>query len=146
MTMRDGDGMTEDTSAARTAGDEAWIVYDGECPFCSGYVRLVRLREAIGTVHLVDARAGGPVVDDVVGQGFDLDEGMVLVWQGAYYHGADCMHMLAMLSSPSSRLNRLGGSLLRSKSRARFLYPFLRAGRNTVLRLLGRSKIGTEAV
>ena len=42
---------------------EAWLVYDGDCPFCSAYVRFVRLRDAVGTVHLVDAREGGPVVD-----------------------------------------------------------------------------------
>jgi predicted DCC family thiol-disulfide oxidoreductase YuxK len=27
---------------------EAWIVYDGECPFCSNYVSLYRMREQLG--------------------------------------------------------------------------------------------------
>ena len=39
------------------------IVYDGDCPFCSRYVALVRLREAVGQVVLANARDGGPVVD-----------------------------------------------------------------------------------
>ena len=46
---------------------QAWIIYDGQCPFCSRYVRLVRLRDSLGQVELVDARNGGPIVDEAVG-------------------------------------------------------------------------------
>ena len=36
------------------AGDEeVFIVYDGECPVCSNYTRLVRLREAVGRVTIL---------------------------------------------------------------------------------------------
>ena len=56
----------------------AWIVYDGQCPFCSRYVQLLRLRESLGRVELVNARHRGPIVDEVVRAGLDLDEGMIL--------------------------------------------------------------------
>ena len=42
-----------------TPTQRASIVYDGDCPFCSRYVKLVRLREALGSVDLVNARDGG---------------------------------------------------------------------------------------
>ncbi len=31
------------------------VVYDGECPFCRNYIRLMSLRKAVGDVELVDA-------------------------------------------------------------------------------------------
>ena len=36
----------------------AMIIYDGDCVFCSHYVRFVRLRETVGPVALIDARSG----------------------------------------------------------------------------------------
>lgn len=126
---------------AERTESETWIVYDGQCPFCSRYVRLVRLRETLGQVQLVDARKGGPQVDEVRQAGLDLDEGMVLKLDGRLYHGADCINMLALLSTPSSGFNRLNAALFRSPTASRLLYPVLRTGRNAVLRLLGRSKI-----
>ena len=123
------------------ADDEAWIIYDGDCPFCSAYVRMVRLKESLGAVHLLNARDGGPLVDEVQARGLSLDEGMVLKWQGRFYHGADCINMLALMSTPSSAFNRLNGWLFRSPTVSRVMYPVLRAGRNAALFLLGRKKI-----
>jgi predicted DCC family thiol-disulfide oxidoreductase YuxK len=126
---------------AKRTEAETWIVYDGQCPFCSRYVQLVRLRESLGRVQLVDARKGGPEVDEVRQAGLDLDEGMVLKLDGRLYHGADCIHMVALLSTPSSWFNRVNAAMFRSRTASRLLYPVLRTGRNTVLRMLGRSKL-----
>ena len=120
---------------------DAWLVYDGDCPFCSRYVQYLRLREAAGPVRLVNAREGGPLVDELRRAGLDLDEGMVLKLGGRYYHGADCIHALALLSSSSGLFNRINAKVFHSPVLSRALYPVLRAGRNTVLRMLGRTKI-----
>ena len=130
---------------AQTEEPRAVIVYDGQCPFCSRYVKLVRLRESLGEVRLVNAREGGPLVAELQRAGVDLDEGMALQLDGRLYHGDECIHMLALLSTPSSAFNRLNAALFRSPRAARLLYPLLRAGRNTALRLLGRRKIGRAA-
>ena len=120
---------------------DIYVVYDGECPFCSAYVRMVRLREAAGPVHLLDAREPHPVVDEVKARGFDLDEGMALKIGDAVYHGDECMNRLAMMSGPSGALNRLHFWVFKNPARAKFLYPSLRACRNLALRLLGKRKI-----
>jgi predicted DCC family thiol-disulfide oxidoreductase YuxK len=120
---------------------EAWIVYDGECPFCSNYVSLYRIREQLGQVHLVNARDDVPVVRGARARGFDLDKGMVLKLGDKFYHGDACMHMLALLSSDSNVINKINKWIFSHEERARFLYPILVAGRNLTLRLLGRSKI-----
>ena len=119
----------------------AVIVYDGQCPFCSTYVRFTRLREAIGPVKLVDARSGDPVVEDAVRAGLNLDEGMVLKYGDRLYHGADCLNMLSLLSSRSGMFNRLMAFTFARPGIAHMAYPTLRAGRNATLRLLGRRQI-----
>jgi predicted DCC family thiol-disulfide oxidoreductase YuxK len=116
----------------------AWLVYDGECPFCSAYIRFLRFRKSAGAVELIDARSGGPVVDEIVAAGLDLDEGMVLKMGGRFYHGDDCIHALALMSGGSTVFNRLNAWVFKSPARARWLYPMLRVGRNTALRLFGR--------
>ena len=64
------------------------IVYDGECPFCSAYVRMFRLRE-LSEVELINAREDHPLVDQIKRQGFDLYEGMVMKIGGEYHFGDD---------------------------------------------------------
>jgi predicted DCC family thiol-disulfide oxidoreductase YuxK len=126
------------------AGEDSeitYLVYDGDCPFCSAYVNFVRVRESIGTFILVNARDGGSIVDDVISKGLDLDEGMVLVMDGQYYYADDCINRLALLSTSSGIFNRLNAFIFRSPTISSILYPVLRFGRNILLRLLGRKKI-----
>ena len=116
------------------------IVYDGECPFCTAYVRLLRLRESYD-VELVDARSGHPVVAEIESQGLDLDEGMVVKMHGRLHHGADGVNRLAAMGAKAGPLRAFWNWVFKDSTRARLLYPPLRAGRNLALRLLGRRKI-----
>lgn len=117
------------------------IVYDGECPFCNSYVTMVRLREIVGEVELVDARTDHPLVAELKQAGLDLNEGMVVRYEGHDYHGADAMNILSLLTSDKGTLNRFFAWLFSNRRTARVFYPLLRAGRNTTLRLLGRRRI-----
>jgi hypothetical protein len=80
-------------------------------------------------------------VDEVQRLGYDVDAGMVLKLNGNYYHGGDCIHALALLTTPSGWFNRLNSWVFRSATVAKYLYPVLRTGRNLTLRLLGRSRL-----
>ena len=117
------------------------IVYDGECPFCSRYVAMIRLREAVGDVELVDARTEHPAVDLVKSRGHDLNQGMALIDGSTIYYGEDCIHRLALLTTPSGVFNRVNAAIFRSETASRLLYPILRTGRNATLALLGRKPI-----
>lgn len=125
---------------------EAWLVYDGECPFCRAYVSYLRVRDSIGILHLINARDGGAIVEEIHQANIDPDEGMVLKFNNRFYHGADCIHVLAYLSSPSTWFNRINAAIFQSHSLSFFLYPILRLGRNLVLRILGRRKIGSYSL
>jgi predicted DCC family thiol-disulfide oxidoreductase YuxK len=117
------------------------LVYDGECPVCNSYVRYVRIRESVGSVTLLNARDGGAWVTRIRNAGLDLDEGMVLYYGGQFLHGADCLHMLALLSTPSGVFNRINSAIFRFPWVTRIMYPALRCGRNLLLRLLNRPKL-----
>ncbi len=118
----------------------ALLIYDGECPFRSRYVRMLRLRDSI-ELRLLDARSGAPEVHEVVAAGFDLDEGMVLKLGEEFYHGDRCIEVLASLSSSVGLANRCFAAVFRSHTAARALYPVLRFFRNLTLRCLGRNKL-----
>jgi predicted DCC family thiol-disulfide oxidoreductase YuxK len=119
------------------------VIYDGECPFCSQYVKHVRLRDVSEKLQYVNARDGGPIVAEALQQGFDLNVGMVVLIDGTYHHGADAVRVLAMLSSPVNALNWLHARIFSSRTVSHLLYPIMRFGRNTTLRLLGREKLTT---
>tara|TARA_B100000780_G_scaffold252536_1_gene199699 strand:- start:1650 stop:2081 length:432 start_codon:yes stop_codon:yes gene_type:complete len=117
------------------------IVYDGECPFCRHYCRMVRLKKSAGDIELVDARRPSALMDDITAMGLDIDQGMVVKMQGKIYYGAEAIHVLALPSTRSGLFNRMNYHVFQSEKGAKFLYPLLRDGRNVALWLLGKSRI-----
>lgn len=117
------------------------LVYDTECPMCDFYCRLVRIRESVGELELVDAREGGELLERITAAGLDVDEGIVLIVDDEMYYGADGIHRLALMGTRSGVFNRLAYWSFRSRRLSRVLYPVLKAGRNLLLKLLGRTRI-----
>lgn len=114
------------------------IVYDGGCPLCASYVTLMNLRNAVGTVSLVDARADAPLVKALAARGYDLNEGMAVLFGDKVYYGEDAVTFIAALTNSRNWLGRLITELLRSPSRAALLYPIMKLGRRVALKALGR--------
>lgn len=121
--------------------DGIQIVYDGECPFCSRYVAMTHLREAVGPVELIDARSDHPLVGEIKARGIDLNEGMLARYGGEDYFGADCMNLLSVLSNRDTFIGKTLSRAFSNRRIARLAYPFLRAGRNATLAVMGRSRI-----
>ena len=119
------------------------IIYDGQCPFCSAYVRLARLQQQ-ADVTLTNAREVPALVAGLAREGIDLDTGMVVMLNGARYHGAEAMHVLASLTTPVGICNRMNAWLFGSTRRARIIYPWLRRGRGAVLWLLRRPRLNAH--
>ncbi len=131
------------TDTTPTAPEGLTVVYDGDCPFCAAYVRMTRLKSAAGPVELVNARTGHPVLAEIAAAGLDLDAGMVVRYRGVLHYGDRAMTVLALLTTPSGAFNRLMRLIFSSPRVARVLYPPMVAGRNLVLRFLGRARINT---
>jgi predicted DCC family thiol-disulfide oxidoreductase YuxK len=122
---------------------EIWFVYDGECPMCSRAAAAFQVRRAVGALHLVDARVdvAHPALAEVNAARLDLDKGMAIKYGGRLYHGAEALHLMALIGSEHGWLNRMNALLFSRKSVARIAYPFLRAARNLAVLLKGSGKI-----
>jgi len=117
------------------------LVYDKECPACNNYCQMVRIRESVGELQLIDAREDTPIMQEITAAGLDIDEGMVLKMDEQLYYGSDAIHALALISSRSGIFNRLVYWVFKSKRVSHVLYPMLKTGRLILLKLLGKSKI-----
>ena len=120
-----------------TPAEGVWLVYDGECPVCKTYVKYIRIRAAVGTLHLVDARQRGELMDEITRMGLDIDQGMVLKLNHVIYYGPDAIHMLTLLSSPSGIFNRINYYVFSTKIGAAIFYPIGKAFRALILKVLG---------
>lgn len=120
------------------------VIYDGQCVFCSAYVRLLRLREAVGRVELLDGRMNGVAGLVVRELGLDLNEGMLVLYQGRSYYGNEAMTVLSAFTTRSGVLNRAIAAVFRFPVLSRLFYPVMRLGRRVTLALLGRSTIPLE--
>ena len=117
------------------------VVYDGDCPLCSNFVRSLRIRREFGAIDLIDARQRLDLVAKYLAAGFDLDKGFVCAIDGEVYYGGDAVNVLALVSGGSSLLNRINYWIFGNRAIARLLYPFLRAARNGLLRLRGTKQL-----
>jgi len=142
MTNRNSLPTFNDMKDANTSVDDVTLIYDGECPVCTAYSCNVDAGPA--QIQRINARSGSAEVQKAIEAGVDLDDGMVVLHQGKLYHGADAMHRMAMLSPKSGLRNRFNRLMFGNLTIARATYPALRAGRNALLRLLGRQKIGAS--
>ncbi len=117
------------------------VFYDGDCPFCAGYVRMTRLRQAAGPVELVDLRTDAEARARWTAAGLDPDRGIIVETEGRTFFGADAMAAISAMSSPVGALNRLTAGILARPRLATLLYPLLRAGRSLTLTLLDRPSL-----
>lgn len=120
---------------------DVWLVYDGECPICRPSANAIKIRDAVGNLHLVNAREPHPILEELKQANLNIDEGMVVKFRDTLYHGADAQHVLAMIGTNSDTFNRMNVLLFRSKFLAKLIYPVLRAFRNVLLKYKGISKI-----
>lgn len=120
-----------------------WFVYDGDCPLCGYAAQALEIKKQCGELHLVDARshAGHPLILEINSRNLDLDEGMVIYWNGRFYHGKDALRFMAKHGHPHGFFNNINRWLFQSDTLATFFYPGLRGVRNFLLRRLGKSKI-----
>ena len=126
-------------SQSNSRTDKITIVYDGECPFCKNYVRLMALRQQVDEVELVDAREQDhPCVKSLRARGLDLNEGMAAIFGDTIYYGSDAVVFISHLSGDGRWSRRFLSRLLREPMRTKFLYPMMKFGRRMALRLLGK--------
>lgn len=128
------------------AEDPILLIYDKDCPVCNAYCQMIRIRQSVGELKLINAREDTEVMQQITARGLDIDQGMVLKMGDNWYYGSDAIYMLSLLSSRNGLFNRLNYHLFKSKRLAKWLYPLLRFFRNLLLKLLGKRKINNLGI
>ncbi|MBB1626390.1 DCC1-like thiol-disulfide oxidoreductase family protein [Achromobacter sp. UMC71] len=118
-----------------------FLLYDGDCPFCTNYVQMMQLQKAVGPVALLNMREHADLAAAFRKQGYDLNEGMLLRLDGKTYWGADCINRLALISTGNDLFNKLNAAVFRRPCLSAALYPFMRRGRALTLALMGKKKM-----
>ena len=121
------------------------IYYDGECPFCSRYVKLLRLRQSASDVGITNLRDDANLRQELNQRGFDLDQGMVVEIDDRRIGGADAANALAMMSTPSDMFNRINRLVFSRPALSALFYPVLRSGRWMTLFMMGRQSINENS-
>ena len=135
------ENTAEKLAGIESAAEEILLVYDKECPACDNYCQVVRIRESVGNLRIVNAREDSEVMQEVTAAGLDIDDGMVLRMGGQLYYGSDAIHALALISSRSGLFNRINYWIFKSQRVSAILYPVLAACRGFLLKILGRTRI-----
>lgn len=133
--------MEKLTSVGKDQG--VWFVYDGDCPICSMAAHALKIRQALGPLHLVDARRdwGSPLLHEIKRRKLNLDEGMVIWFENQFYHGKDALRFMAQFGAEEGWFNRVNRTFFQSETLSRISYPWLRAGRNLLLKIRGVGKL-----
>lgn len=117
------------------------IIYDGECPLCSRYVRMVRLQKSVGQVVLKDARSDLESAQKYKEKGYNLDNGMIVIYNENIYYGKDAVHIMSLLSTQSNLFNKINAALFKHKIFASMIYTVLVLLRKLLLKIINRKKI-----
>jgi len=120
--------------------EEILLVHDLECPACKVYCQLVRIRDDVGNLRIVEARVNSDVMNEITAQGLDIDQGIFLKMEDQISYGSDAMHMLALIGSFSGIFNRFNYWMFKSKKTSSILYSLLIFSRNLLLKILRKTK------
>ena len=119
--------------------DKNLFIYDGDCAFCSHFAQLIELKSQIPTLKVIDGRSNLPLLTRLYRQGYDLNNGAILVNNENIRHGADAINWICSeIKEPSDSLLELLRILFISNKRTNFLFPFLLWGRRLSLTLKGK--------
>lgn len=121
--------------------EEIILVFDRQCPVCTYYCQLVRIRKQLGNVIIVDARKPSSIMNEITEKGWDVDDGIVLKIGTELYYGSDAIHTLALISSRSGLFNRFNYWMFKSQGLSNLSYPFFKLLRRILLKVMGISKI-----
>ena len=129
----------ERTEAADEFSQDAYLLYDGECPFCSFYARKSGFQTPGGRpLTLIDANRAPELLADLRAQGCEVDEGMVLVLDGRRYQGAEAMTALEAMTSGAGWFGGLSRWFASNPQRVRAFYPWFQRLRRAALWVKGR--------
>ena len=119
--------------------DKSLFIYDGESPFCSHFAQLIELKSKLPNIEIIDGRKNLPQLSKLFKQGYDLNNGAILINNGIVMHGSDAINWICSeIKDPSDSLLEILRIIFTSNKRSKFIFPFLLWGRRILLTLKGK--------
>ena len=118
---------------------ESLFIYDGDCPFCNHFAQLIELKESIPSLKILDGRTDLRRLELLYKQGYDLNNGAILINDGQILHGADAVNWIcSQIIDPNDSILKTLRLIFNSKKRSHILFPFLVWSRRLALTLKGK--------
>jgi predicted DCC family thiol-disulfide oxidoreductase YuxK len=126
-----------------TAADQpdSFVLYDGDCPICRSYMALAQLRTLRPDIAVLNARDHPGLVAALRARGHEINDSILVKLGPRVYEGAGATGLIARLGSDNPWTRRAALYAIGGGPWAATLYPWLRATRNLLLRLLGKPLI-----
>ena len=119
--------------------EKTLFIYDGECPFCNHFAQLLELQSSIPSLQILDGRENLEQLTLLYKQGYDLNDGAILINKGNIKHGADAINWIcSQLKDPNDSILEVLRIIFTSNKRSKILFPFLLWGRRISLTLKGK--------
>ena len=119
--------------------DKTLFIYDGECPFCNHFAQLLELKSSIPSLEISDGRENLAILTKLYKQGYDLNNGAILIKNGEIKHGADAINWICSeIKEPNDSLLETLRIIFTSNRRSKLLFPLLLWGRRILLTLKGK--------
>ena len=119
--------------------DKSLFIYDGECPFCNHFAELLELKSSLPEFELLDGRKNLSLLSKLYRQGFDLNNGAILISNKKIMHGADAINWICNeIKEPSDSLLEVLRIIFTSNKMTKFLFPILLWARRLSLTLKGK--------
>ena len=119
--------------------DKSLFIYDGECPFCNHFAQLLELKSCLPDFEILDGRKNLALLSQLYKQGYDLNNGAILISNGDIMHGANAINWICSeINEPSDSLLEVLRIIFSSNKRTSFLFPLLLLGRRLLLTFKGK--------
>ena len=119
--------------------DQILFIYDGECPFCNHFAQLLELKSSFPSLQILNGRENLKKLTTLYNQGYDLNNGAILINDGQIMHGSDAINWICSeLKEPNDSLLELLRIIFSSNKRSKLLFPFLLWSRRLLLTLKGK--------
>ena len=117
--------------------NEIIIVYDGECPFCSDFVSLNRLKDLGYVISIINAReVDNPLIENF-SKKYNFDDGMIVINDQVILYGYTAARFISNSYSQSSLRGLIYRTLLSNKTLGRISYKIFVKLRKLYLKIAG---------
>ena len=113
------------------------VYYDKECPFCSKYSELVKLRSHYD-VEIINARECHDTIQEFKTKGLDINEGFIIQIEDQTLQGEEAVVFLSKHMKTKNSFEKTILWFMKKRTIMNIIYPIVKTIRIIVLWLIGR--------